>query len=121
MGVSNCPECDTGVLVLDPASIPKWKLVCNKCDVIVRLFEDAAKVSVNSEESCPECDAQLVKVELSTFLSDLSVGLNVKNYFYASYILIRHTSPPPSRGPGSKTFLMEKDPDPYWTYCWGIF
>jgi DNA topoisomerase-3 len=81
MGVSNCPECDTGVLVLDPASIPKWKLVCNKCDVIVRLFEDAAKVSVNSEESCPECDAQLVKVDLSTFLSDLSVGLNVKNYF----------------------------------------
>ena len=62
MGVSNCPECEAGVLVLDPASIPKWKLVCNKCDVIVRLFEDAAKVSVNSEESCPECDAQLVKV-----------------------------------------------------------
>jgi DNA topoisomerase-3 len=63
MGVSSCPECETGVLVLDPASIPKWKLVCNKCDVIVRLFEDAAKVSVNSEESCPECDAQLIKVD----------------------------------------------------------
>jgi DNA topoisomerase III len=62
MGVSSCPECEAGVLVLDPASIPKWKLVCNKCDVIVRLFEDAAKVSVNSEESCPECEAQLVKV-----------------------------------------------------------
>ncbi len=64
MGVSSCPECEAGVLVLDPASIPKWKLVCNKCDVIVRLFEDAAKVSVNSEESCPECEAQLVKVNV---------------------------------------------------------
>ena len=49
----------SGILVLDPASIPKWKLVCNKCDVIVRLFEDAAKITVNSEESCPECDSQV--------------------------------------------------------------
>ena len=49
--------------VLDPASVPKWRLVCNRCDVIVKIFEDAAKVSVNSEESCAECDAQLVKVK----------------------------------------------------------
>ncbi len=44
-GVSACVECETGVLTLDQASQPKWKLVCNKCDVIVRLFEDAQKVS----------------------------------------------------------------------------
>ena len=62
LGVSSCVECDMGVLVLDPASIPKWKLVCNKCDVIVRIFEDAARVSVLSEDSCEECDSQLVKV-----------------------------------------------------------
>ena len=62
LGVSSCVECDIGVLVLDPASIPKWKLVCNKCDVIVRIFEDAARVSVLSEDSCEECDSQLVKV-----------------------------------------------------------
>ncbi len=43
--MSACVECETGVLTLDQASQPKWKLVCNKCDVIVRLFEDAQKVS----------------------------------------------------------------------------
>lgn len=62
LGVSNCMECEQGVLVLDPASIPKWKLVCNKCDVIVRIFEDAAKISV-LPESCTECESQLLKVE----------------------------------------------------------
>eukprot|EP00088_Acartia_fossae_P065027 TRINITY_DN80070_c0_g1_i1.p1 TRINITY_DN80070_c0_g1~~TRINITY_DN80070_c0_g1_i1.p1 ORF type:complete len:232 (+),score=38.94 TRINITY_DN80070_c0_g1_i1:43-738(+) len=62
-GVSSCVECESGVLVLDPASIPKWKLVCNKCDVIVRIFEDAAKVSVNNQVACNECEAQLLKVE----------------------------------------------------------
>ena len=49
--------------VLDPASVPKWRLVCNKCDIIVRLFEDAAKVTIISDESCSECDAQLVRVK----------------------------------------------------------
>lgn len=29
-GVSSCVECDGGVLVLDPASGPKWKLSCNR-------------------------------------------------------------------------------------------
>ena len=62
LGVSGCVECDQGILVLDPASIPKWKLVCNKCDVIVRIFDDAAKITVNAAESCPDCEAQLLKV-----------------------------------------------------------
>ena len=60
--MSGCVECDQGILVLDPASIPKWKLVCNKCDVIVRIFDDAAKITVNAAESCPDCEAQLLKV-----------------------------------------------------------
>lgn len=29
-GVSSCTECEFGVLVLDPSSFPKWKLVCNR-------------------------------------------------------------------------------------------
>ena len=63
LGVSNCVECDTGILVLDPSSMPKWKLGCNRCDVIVMLFENAQKVSVLNEEACGECEAQLMKVE----------------------------------------------------------
>lgn len=73
-GVSNCVECETGILVLDEASVPKWKLVCNRCDIIVRLFEDAHKVSVLSEQSCSECDAQLVKVEYKEDKTKLANG-----------------------------------------------
>lgn len=72
-GVSACVECDSGVLVLDPASMPKWKLVCNNCDVIVRIFEDAAKVATVGEDSCcPECQAQLLRVEYKEGKSKLA-------------------------------------------------
>lgn len=30
VGVSQCMECPTGILVMDPASGPKWKLACNR-------------------------------------------------------------------------------------------
>ncbi|KAH6923707.1 hypothetical protein HPB50_005177 [Hyalomma asiaticum] len=61
-GISVCPECTSGVLVLDPASAPKWKIGCNRCDVIVQLCEDARKVCVEDEQ-CDECGSQLVSVE----------------------------------------------------------
>ncbi|XP_063384723.1 DNA topoisomerase 3-beta-1 [Cydia fagiglandana] len=60
-GVSGCVECDNGVLVLDPAA-PKWKLACNRCDVIINVFEDAIRVSV-CEQQCSLCGAQLVTAE----------------------------------------------------------
>ncbi|KAF5301451.1 hypothetical protein FQA39_LY02180 [Lamprigera yunnana] len=60
-GVSNCIECDGGVLVLDPSSAPKWKLVCNTCDIIIHLFDNASKVSVQ-DDIC-NCGSQLVNVE----------------------------------------------------------
>ncbi|KAM7300250.1 DNA topoisomerase 3-beta-1 [Ixodes scapularis] len=61
-GISVCPECTSGVLVLDPASAPKWKIGCNRCDVIVQLCEDARKVSVEDEQ-CEECGSQVISVE----------------------------------------------------------
>lgn len=60
-GVSNCIECDYGILVLDPSSAPKWKLGCNRCDIIIHLFEDAQKIT--PLESVCDCGAQLVSVE----------------------------------------------------------
>ena len=63
LGVSGCMDCDAGgILVLDPASVPKWKLVCNKCDLIVSLFNNASKVSVLSDQFCEECETVLMKV-----------------------------------------------------------
>lgn len=29
-GVCECVECETGILVLDPTSYPKWRMACNK-------------------------------------------------------------------------------------------
>ncbi|XP_034190961.2 DNA topoisomerase 3-beta isoform X1 [Osmia lignaria lignaria] len=60
-GISSCLECDTGILVLDPSAAPKWKLGCNRCDVIIHLFENAHKVTVDTDVC--DCGAQLVTVE----------------------------------------------------------
>ncbi|XP_045539457.1 DNA topoisomerase 3-beta-1 [Papilio machaon] len=60
-GVSGCVECEAGVLVLDPAA-PRWKLACNRCDVIINIFEDASRVTV-CERACDLCGAQLLCVE----------------------------------------------------------
>ncbi|XP_022705600.1 DNA topoisomerase 3-beta-1-like isoform X2 [Varroa jacobsoni] len=61
-GICGCPECAAGVLVLDPASAPKWKIACNRCEVLVSCFEDACRVTVE-EERCETCDSQVVTVE----------------------------------------------------------
>ena len=60
-GISSCLECDSGILVLDPSAAPKWKLVCNRCDVIIHLFENAHKVNVETDVC--DCGAQMVTVE----------------------------------------------------------
>jgi len=61
-GIASCLQCDNGVLVLDPSSGPKWKVGCNKCDVIFHLFEDAHKITVEESKEC-DCGAQLLKIE----------------------------------------------------------
>ncbi|XP_043249264.1 DNA topoisomerase 3-beta-1 isoform X2 [Colletes gigas] len=60
-GISSCLECESGILVLDPSAAPKWKLGCNRCDVIINLFKNAHKVVVDTEVC--DCGAQLVTVE----------------------------------------------------------
>lgn len=61
LGISTCVECENGVLVLDCTSSPSvWKLGCNRCDVIINIFKDATKVTVN--ENCCDCGAQHLTV-----------------------------------------------------------
>lgn len=62
VGMSQCMECGPGILVLDPSSGPKWKLACNRCDVIINLFDKANKVQV-LEDTCEVCGSQTVTVE----------------------------------------------------------
>nr|CAG4639781.1 EOG090X00WU [Daphnia pulex] len=61
-GVASCGECPNGILVLDPTSGPKWQLACNQCQVVIKVCEDANKLSVASS-TCPECDARQINVE----------------------------------------------------------
>ena len=82
LGVSSCDDCESGILVLDPASAPNWKLACNnnKCSTVVMLFQHAHRVSlficllifqncfvscqiVVSEDLCEFCDRFIIDVD----------------------------------------------------------
>uniref|UniRef100_A0A673NN44 DNA topoisomerase n=1 Tax=Sinocyclocheilus rhinocerous TaxID=307959 RepID=A0A673NN44_9TELE len=73
LGISQCVECETGVLVFDPTSGPKWRMACNKCNVVVHFFEQAHKVQV-SQDSCDSCEASLVIVDFNKTRSPLPDG-----------------------------------------------
>jgi DNA topoisomerase-3 len=60
-GVSSCIECDTGMLVLDMMSAPKWRIVCNRCNVVVKLLDNATKVTLTGD-SCDECQSSILEV-----------------------------------------------------------
>lgn len=53
-GVSSCPECDNGTLVLDPVSAPKWRLDCNRCSFLVYLPSDLHNAKLSKEH----CEVQ---------------------------------------------------------------
>ncbi|ALC49738.1 Top3beta [Drosophila busckii] len=61
LGISSCVECETGILVLDCTLSPSWKMVCNRCDVIINCFKGAVKVTVE-DIRCQDCGAQVVNV-----------------------------------------------------------
>ncbi|KAL6465257.1 hypothetical protein MHYP_G00253900 [Metynnis hypsauchen] len=73
LGIGQCVECETGVLVFDPNSGPKWRMACNKCNVVVHFFEQAHKVQV-SQDSCELCEASLVMVDFHKARSPLADG-----------------------------------------------
>ncbi|KAI6172120.1 DNA topoisomerase [Aphelenchoides besseyi] len=77
-GVSMClNSCsnETGVLVLDPQSGPKWKLSCNRCPSVVSLFEGATKLKV-LEKKCKDCGAWQLSAEYKEGKSKLPDNQN---------------------------------------------
>lgn len=87
--VDECPKCDIGMLLLDPASGPKWKMCCNtpryrmylilyihdrsvhihmcvvyRCSTIVSFFEGAHSVE-RTGTMCEECESYLLKVNFN--------------------------------------------------------
>uniref|UniRef100_A0A8B9JZH5 DNA topoisomerase n=1 Tax=Astyanax mexicanus TaxID=7994 RepID=A0A8B9JZH5_ASTMX len=73
LGIGQCVECETGVLVFDPNSGPKWRMACNKCNVVVHFFEHAYKVQV-AQDSCEACEASLVMVDFHKARTPLADG-----------------------------------------------
>lgn len=93
LGIGQCVECDSGVLVLDPTSGPKWRMACNKCNVVVHFFEHAHRVQVRKQPSF--CVSVLQHSEIGcscccSCFSDLSPCCGEGAYYYlrrpASYI-----------------------------------
>lgn len=64
-GISSCSQCDNGILVLDLNSAPKWKIVCNKCNVVVNILENAHKVAA-TETTCDDCQSAIVEVQFKS-------------------------------------------------------
>ena len=48
-GVLSCPECNMGVLVLDPVSAPKWRLDCSRCSFLIYLPKELHDAKVAKE------------------------------------------------------------------------
>nr|XP_014337517.1 PREDICTED: DNA topoisomerase 3-beta-1 [Bos mutus] len=70
LGIGQCVECESGVLVLDPTSGPKWRVACNRCNVVAHCFENAHRVRV-SAETCAACEAALLDVDFNKAKSPL--------------------------------------------------
>ncbi|KAB7499440.1 DNA topoisomerase 3-beta-1 [Armadillidium nasatum] len=87
-GVSVCMECPNGLLVLDPSSGPKWRIGCNRCDVIINLFDKASKVQV-LPDVCEECGSQFLSVEYKEGKSKLKDdNLGASGCIFCSPILL---------------------------------
>lgn len=70
LSVGPCLTCEDGMIVMDPMSGPKWKMACNKCNMVIHVFEDAFKVSL-ADEGCEECGASLLNVDFHKTKSPL--------------------------------------------------
>ncbi|KAI9209300.1 DNA topoisomerase 3-beta-1-like protein [Polychytrium aggregatum] len=61
--ITSCPDegCN-GVLVLDATSAPRWKMGCNKCN-IVSSFNDVVNEITIQDDVCGDCGARLMTVQ----------------------------------------------------------
>lgn len=73
-GITACPECDPGTLVLDPLSAPKWRLDCNRCSFLIYLPANLYSAKVNQDALCEECGSKLMELEWKKGCSPLPGG-----------------------------------------------
>ncbi|PRP75307.1 hypothetical protein PROFUN_05618 [Planoprotostelium fungivorum] len=61
--ICGCFECDDGLLILDPASGPKWRADCNKCRYQLHL-PSAHKIAV-ADGVCETCGSNLLDIDFN--------------------------------------------------------
>lgn len=109
LGVGQCVECESGVLVLDPTSGPKWRVACNRCSVVAHCFENAHRVRV-SAETCAACEAALLDVDFNKAKSPLPgngtrhTGCVFCDPIFRELVELKHAASchPMHRGPGRR-------------------
>lgn len=75
MGITACPECDDGTVVLDPVSGPKWRLDCNQCSFLIYLPETLHSAKL-SKKHCMVCEPSPAQTPSTLHLCNLHrVGL----------------------------------------------
>lgn len=61
--IVNCPtEACEGVLVLDGTSAPRYKMGCNRCNLVSSFNDTVNDVQVKSDTLCADCFAKKIKV-----------------------------------------------------------
>ncbi|CAI9157407.1 unnamed protein product [Rangifer tarandus platyrhynchus] len=109
LGIGQCVECESGVLVLDPTSGPKWRVACNRCSVVAHCFENAHRVRV-SAETCASCEAALLDVDFNKAKSPLPgdgtqhTGCVFCDPVFQELVELKHAASchPMHRGPGRR-------------------
>ncbi|XP_067556127.1 DNA topoisomerase 3-beta-1 isoform X1 [Pseudorca crassidens] len=109
LGIGQCVECESGVLVLDPTSGPKWRVSCNRCNVVAHCFENAHRVRV-SADTCGTCEAALLDVDFNKARSPLPgdgtqhTGCVFCDPVFQELVELKHAASchPMHRGPGRR-------------------
>lgn len=62
-GVTTCPQCQEGTLVLDPISAPIWRIDCPLCDFLMYLPKSLHKAKIVRDEHCESCKSSLLQLD----------------------------------------------------------
>nr|VZI46928.1 unnamed protein product [Spirometra erinaceieuropaei] len=63
--VDACSDCSQGVLVLDDSHSPRYRLLCNRCDVLV-IFSDRVKHASVLSKTCEQCTARHLSLRIDS-------------------------------------------------------
>ncbi|BHF63364.1 DNA topoisomerase 3-beta-1 [Sparganum proliferum] len=63
--VDACSDCSQGVLVLDDSHSPRYRLLCNRCDVLI-IFSDRVKHASVLSKTCEQCTARHLSLRIDS-------------------------------------------------------